>query len=265
MVLMNDLIKKYSESDDYGEYSKNKKLWENISECKEIEKFMSSAIAGEVLKKYSIPVQEKQYDLAPEVDFEKIKLNVEIHSKGVEFYNELKKKLKDLGKSHGRKIDTIISSIVKYEDLSEDILQFENELMLDIRKKTPELFDQINTPQNYLLESTLKFIILRYNQAIDKSIDLKDFFQAIEKKSALENNKYASVYNKIAANLSNGIAPTIKEISLASNYFTNEAPSKDSNVNVDEQNINLNLLRQMVEWDSRMKILTQGERTYLAD
>jgi hypothetical protein len=29
--------------------------------------------------------------------------------------------------------------------------------------------------------------------------------------------------------------------------------------------INLNTLRQMVEWDSRMKFLTNGERIYLAD
>jgi hypothetical protein len=42
MVLMNDLIKKYSESDDYGEYSKKQELWESISESKEIKNFIDS-------------------------------------------------------------------------------------------------------------------------------------------------------------------------------------------------------------------------------
>jgi len=60
MELMNGLIKKYSESDDYGEYAKNKKLWEDISASKEIEKFMTSKIAQQILSKYSIPVREKK-------------------------------------------------------------------------------------------------------------------------------------------------------------------------------------------------------------
>jgi hypothetical protein len=34
MELMNKLIKTYSESEDFGEYSKNKKLWDNISNSK---------------------------------------------------------------------------------------------------------------------------------------------------------------------------------------------------------------------------------------
>ncbi|MBK6902018.1 MAG: hypothetical protein IPH04_04170 [Saprospirales bacterium] len=46
MELMNELIKKYSESEDYGEYAKNKKLWENISDSREIKKFMTSKLLG---------------------------------------------------------------------------------------------------------------------------------------------------------------------------------------------------------------------------
>ncbi len=42
MVLMNELIKKYSESDDFGEYAKNKKLWDDISGSSEIKLFMNS-------------------------------------------------------------------------------------------------------------------------------------------------------------------------------------------------------------------------------
>ncbi len=54
---------------------------------------------------------------------------------------------------------------------------------------------------------------------------------------------------------------------LASNYFNVEI----TKISADEgpvnslQTINPTILKYMVEWDSRMKILTQGERSYLAD
>ena len=56
------------------------------------------------------------------------------------------------------------------------------------------------------------------------------------------------------------------DIQLASNYYNNTAPtSKKLVTSSSVPPINLNILRQMVEWDSRMKILSQGERTYIAD
>lgn len=267
MELMNELIKQYSESEDYGEYAKNKKLWEDISDSMEITKFMTSKIALEILKKYSIPIKEKKNEEEKEVDFERIQMNIEVLSKGMEFYNELRKQYKALSKLQEKKIDSIISSIIKVEDLGEDILRFESNLMTEIRKNNPEIFDQINITQNYLLESTLKFIVLKYNQALEKGIGLEDYFKAIEKKSAEEKNKYASAFNKIALNLAKGIAPSVKEVQLASNYFKQEASEKASSekTNLSVPTINLTVLKQMVEWDSRMKILTQGQRTYLAD
>ena len=266
MGLMNELIKNYSDSDDYGEYAKNRKLWEDISGSKEIEKFMSSKAAEKILNKYSVPIKEKK-NTEEEVNFERIQMNIEIISKGLKFYDELKKKYSGLSTSKEKKVDKIISSIIKLEDLSEDILKVESDLMIEIRKNSPEIFDQINMTQEYLLENTLKFIILKYNQAIENGIGLKDYFKAIAKKVDDESNKYASVFNTIAINLTKGIAPSVKEVHLASHYFKSEAPEKNTTkkeVNP-ERSITLNTLRQMVEWDSRMKILTNGERAYLAD
>lgn len=53
MYLMNDLIKQYALSDDYGEYSKKPELWKSIQRCKEINAFMDSSSAGKILTKYS--------------------------------------------------------------------------------------------------------------------------------------------------------------------------------------------------------------------
>lgn len=265
MELMNGLIKNYSESDDYGEYAKNKKLWEDISTSKEIEKFMTSKIAQQILSKYSIPVREKKNGGTTEVDFERIQMNIEVLSKGVEFYNQLRKKYDGLSKLQEKKMDTIISSIIKLEDLSEDHLRFESNLMNEIRKNSPEIFDQINTPHNYQIESTLKLIILKYNQAIENGFGLTDFFKSIEQKASAVNNKYSSVFNKIAVELEKGVAPSVKDIQLASNYFNKEtAPAKETPSGAAPK-INLSVLRQMVEWDSRMKILSNGERQYMAD
>jgi hypothetical protein len=266
MKLMNDLIKKYAESDDFGEYSKNRKLWESISVSKEIENFMTSKISQQILGKYSIPVKEKKSGEKTEVDFERIQMNIEIVSKGIEYYNQFRKKYDRLSKLQENKIDTIISSIIKLEDLNEDLLQFEINLMTDLRKNNPEIFDQINAPYNYQVESTLKLIVLKYNQAIENGIGLQDFFKTIELKTSEDSNKNASVFNKIALELSKGIAPTVKDIHLASNYFNKEATTTIKVISSGAiPAINLNILRQMVEWDSRMKILSTGERAYIAD
>jgi len=266
MQLMNGLIKTYSESDDYGEYAKNKKLWEDISDSKEIEKFMTSKISQHILSKYSIAVKEKKNGKKTEVNFEKIQMNIEVLSKGMEFYNQLRKKYDRLSKLQEMKMDTIISSIIKLEDLSEDVLRFESNLMIEIRKNNPEIFDQINVPYNYQIESTLKLIVLKYNQAIENGIGLQDFFKTIEQKTSESSKKYASIFNRIALDLSKGIAPSVKDIHLASNYFNKDAPTIIKAISSSEvPTINLNTLRQMVEWDSRMKILSTGERAYIAD
>lgn len=266
MELMNGLIKNYSESDDFGEYAKNKKLWDNISSSIEIVTFMTSKNSQQILGKYSIPVKEKKNVDKVEVDFEKIQLNIEIFSKGMDFYTQLKKQYSSLSKLQERKIDTIISSIAKLEDLNEEYLRFESALMYEIRKKNPEVFDTIDTPYNYQIESTLKLIVLRYNQALENGIKISDFFTEIEKKSSLVKAKYSSVFNKIGKNLNSGQVPSVKDIILASNYFNIEESPKRTVVSQSTiPLIDLDVLKQMVEWDSRMRILSNSERAYIAD
>ena len=54
MILMNDLIKKYSSSEDYNEYSKKPELWDAIRDCQEIKALMKSAFTLSIIKKYAI-------------------------------------------------------------------------------------------------------------------------------------------------------------------------------------------------------------------
>ena len=54
LMLTNELIKKYSLSDDYGEYSKKSELWSSIKNSSELKNFMATDNSVKLLKKYSI-------------------------------------------------------------------------------------------------------------------------------------------------------------------------------------------------------------------
>ena len=54
LILMNDLIKSYSISEDYGEYSKKPELWNAISDSPELSNFLNSAESLEIIKQYSL-------------------------------------------------------------------------------------------------------------------------------------------------------------------------------------------------------------------
>jgi len=54
MILMNELIKKYSASEDFNEYSKKPELWESIKECTEIQNLFKKSSTLSIFKKYTI-------------------------------------------------------------------------------------------------------------------------------------------------------------------------------------------------------------------
>ena len=54
MILVNDLIKKYSASEDYNEYSKKPELWASIENSKEIKEMMMNEYTSSILSKYTI-------------------------------------------------------------------------------------------------------------------------------------------------------------------------------------------------------------------
>ena len=53
MQLMNQLVKTYSESDDYNEYSKKEELWTQIKSCNEINIFIANQSSLKILDKYA--------------------------------------------------------------------------------------------------------------------------------------------------------------------------------------------------------------------
>lgn len=53
LILMNELIRKYSKSDDLGEYSKKPELWNSIKQSAEINQFMGSFESKKLLDEYT--------------------------------------------------------------------------------------------------------------------------------------------------------------------------------------------------------------------
>lgn len=52
LILMNELIRKYSKSDDLGEYSKKHELWDSIKHCYEIQLFLGSSESKKFFDEY---------------------------------------------------------------------------------------------------------------------------------------------------------------------------------------------------------------------
>ena len=94
LKLVNELIKKYSESDDYGEYSKKEELWKRISSSKEIKEFTGTGDTKKIIDKYGISKAELKKrkganDNTEEVSFKSLSDNVLIHSNGVNYYKSI--------------------------------------------------------------------------------------------------------------------------------------------------------------------------------
>jgi hypothetical protein len=54
LMLTNNLIKKYSGSDDYGEYAKKQELWDSIKSSIEVKEFMARDQTAFVLRRYAL-------------------------------------------------------------------------------------------------------------------------------------------------------------------------------------------------------------------
>ena len=226
MILINDLIKKYSKSDDLGEYSKKKELWDDISTSKEILEFLKSSNSIQIFEKYSISKKEllnklKSKSKSKEVDFKELKNYIEIHSKTVDFYKKINSLLWDyLTDNEKNKLSNISALIQQRENLTPDLVTFEEQLIHKIRINNPEIFDNINNESNKLLEETFSYVIKKYNSSIENSENIISAFEKIGFVAKGKGVKYDSVFGEIGKTLNDGYSPTVKQIYYASYYIS---------------------------------------------
>lgn len=226
LKLMNELVKKYSKSEDYGEYSKKIELWNSIYQSNEINEFMSNDVALKILDKYSISKQEYEKKLKSnsknkEVDFKFLKDNIYVHSKTTEFYKKLNSLLwDDLTDNEKNKLSAISAAIQQKDDLTDDLVSFEENLIQKTRINQPEIFDQINYDSNKLLEETFNYVVQKYNSSIDKSENIVSVFEKIGIIAKMKGVKFESVFSEIGKTLNDGYSPTTKQIYYASYYVS---------------------------------------------
>ncbi len=225
MRLTNDLIKKYSDSDDYGENSKKKDLWGRVSESKEILAFIQSNNSQRILKKYSISNEEKKARNAKnlklaEVDFKPLQDNVSVFANGESYYNNiLVNYKKSLSVPDMNKLGIIKASISNLENLSPAHIDFEQKLVRQIRVEKPEIFDKDNLAEDVIWPQIFDFVIQVYNNALENGADVSHEFDKVEVFAKSKGIKYSSVFGQIGIALKCGETPQIKQLWYASHIL----------------------------------------------
>lgn len=271
--LVNELIKKYSESDDYGEYSKKEELWKRISSSKEIKEFTSTDDTKKIIDKYGISKAELKKrkganDKTKEVNFKNLSDNVLIHSNGINYYKSIQSNSELLSGADERSLSNLVHAIINKKDIEDDLVSFESGLTNKFRVEVPDFFDNIEREES-LLYNTLGYVISHYNKCINEKNDILLEFQKIEAIAKAKQIKYASVFDQIGKNLIKGIPPTIKQLYYASNILKDKSAKelKPASIQTDISKVRIDelVMRKMFEWDSTAKILSSKERSYIAD
>ncbi|MBC7523986.1 MAG: AIPR family protein [Flavobacterium sp.] len=226
MILINDLIKKYAKSDDLGEYSKKRELWDDISTSKEIAEFLQSNNSLQIFDKYSISKKELEKKLkskskSKEVDFKLLNDYINIHSKTTEFYKKMNSLLwEHITDNEKDKLSNISARIQQREDLTPELVSFEENIIQKTRTNQPEIFDNINYENNKLLKDTFDYVVKKYNSSIDKSENVISVFEKVGSVAKIKGVKYNSVFSEIGKALNDGFSPTTKQIYYASYYVS---------------------------------------------
>jgi len=225
LLLMNELVKKYSDSDDYGEYSKKPELWSKIIVSEEILHFMSQEQAGKILTKYSISKEElkkrtQKQSKIKAIDFHEIRQNAVIHGKDQDYYKSIRSKLgSELKEMELRKLGNLITLISSKKDIDGGLIEFEHGLINRIRVDRPDLLDQLEGGSNDVLNDALDFVVKKYSRALDSALNVPSEFDKIETMAIAKNIKYASVFGQIGKKLEKGEAPNIQDLYYVSGYL----------------------------------------------
>lgn len=267
MTLVNTLLKdrRYNDSDNTDDNTKNKEVWDKISICEEIVDFMKSHESKKIISKYGIKKGSKSKSIES-VNFDIISETVTIASKGPDYYKKIIELYKDhLSDSELRKIDKYRLLLKSDSDIGIEGVMFLNTLNTKIMHIMPEVFDKVIFKEDLRLHITLSKIISVYNKALEANKDVLAEFKALEQIAFTKKIKYSSVIGVLGKELKEGKSPSLKTISLVSNYFYNSEKSSSEIENVQPILINKDLLQQMLKWDSINKSLTPKEIEYVKD
>lgn len=222
MVLMNTLIKKYSKSDDLGEYSKKPELWEDISNSIELISFLNNSQNKALVSRFTVTAEEikkREDELArsKDLNFESLLQMAAIFDKGAIFYQHILNSLEDLSAAKKSKLEIITAAIQHHKEIEETLLQSEKELTQKLIVTNPELFLKIDHTGN-LYTITVNFIIKKYNYCLANEKEVKVIFNSLSEFAKKKEVKNYLVFNEIGKLLEKNVLPSIKQIKYASEY-----------------------------------------------
>lgn len=223
MHLINDLIKQYAQSDDYGTYSKKEQLWIDISKSKELKSFFETSNSQKFHEKYGVPkskLSKKSTKNENEVDFSVISKTVVFASNGPSYYSDILKSLKKRINEPKEKLLLItLQKLKTNKDIGEKGVQIIEEFINDVKQNQPNLFRDVKRKPNENLIEALNYIIEIYNKAKEDKTSVEAEFKKLHLIGVSKNKKYSSVIGTIGKNLHKGVPPTLSEIHLAAIFL----------------------------------------------
>jgi hypothetical protein len=223
MALMNDLIKKYAASDDYGEYSKRKELWDNILQSTEIKEFTESgpfvkAVKGYALSREDLKKRVLKSAKAKNIDFSNLYDNARIFGRTAEFYKKFGLALADtISTAQRNKIDHIINCIVNKTPIASPYCLFEEDLIQRVRAESPGIFDGLVTDEDDSWIKATDFVVGTYNKCVEDGGDIVSEFQRQREIAKIKGAKFYAVFDEIGKALAGGSSPDIKQMQSVGN------------------------------------------------
>ena len=222
MKLINQLIKVYSQSDDFGTYSKKEQLWKDISKSIELKDFFSASNAVKFINKYGTPkghtVKKKGNTI---IDFTEIEKTVQFASFGVLYFKQLINGLNEKLKTNEEdKINRILQSLKTRKNIGMDGVHVLESLIENIRVNQPILLENAKHEVDELIVLTYDSIIQLYNKALNTGISVESEFNRIAEVASARGIKHSSVFSTIGKKLALGEPPNLSQIILTSNFYS---------------------------------------------
>ncbi|MFT6338330.1 MAG: hypothetical protein ACJATI_005103 [Halioglobus sp.] len=272
MMLMNDLIKKYSDSDDFGEYSKKKELWQKIINSVEVSTYMDnesikSTIGSYIMSDEEVKVMQAQ-ESVKDIDFSLLHGTLDILDIGDEYFRSLKKRV-ELTDIERRKLDTIIKNFVKPKVLKKPSIDFHQYLITKFRQVDPDWLTEITQKRSYRYLDTLNNILGIYYSTLNEGLSLKNEYKTISAKAKKKKVAYSIVFDTIGDKLTSNESPDVVDVINASNYYFTEenknTTGTEAESDLSKVKITANLARTILEWESTSKILSRKQMNYVVD
>lgn len=221
MRLMNQLIKDYAQSDDFGTYSKKEQLWKDISKSAELKEFFSTQNVKKFIDKYGIPkgqVVKKKGDTI--LDFTEIEKTVQFASFGIPYFKQLIFGLNEKLKSNEEdKVNRILQLLKTRKDIGREGVFVLETLIENVRVNQPRLLETAEHEVDELLVNTYEGIIGIYNKALNSEKSIEMEFKTISELAAVKGVQFSSVFSTIGQKLNKGEVFSLADVYLASKYF----------------------------------------------